>query len=450
MSDWLEAERHVERAHDYYERGKWAEAETELREALSIDPNRADWHFNLGLTLEAAGRYRDAVEALREAHRLNPDDAQVLVLMGVNALRSDDPRGAVEALNAARRLDPERTEPFIHLIEAHARLGNHEEAEVAFYRAIEQEGDHALAYANMAESLMERKLFDRAIYCLREAAALDADLERVHSRLAHAYAQTGRHERARQLYLRELRNNPGDIDTLLDLGCLLVDMNRFAEAGEKFRRVLELESDNVDAHFYLGELAVRQQRFKEAIASLRLVLRLEPEYAEARRRLARLLVMQGELPEARRLLRRELRGFRAHADDFDAPVLRELGEMLLDVRLAREAVPVFQRLTELAPDDAAAWHSLSVAHFQSGDRLHGIDAARRALRLAPDHLAALHNLALALMHEGQWARAWSYLRRALAIDREDHALRRLRLALRVHRLARWVHAVAEKVLGRTA
>ena len=102
-------------------------------------------------------------------------------------------------------MEPERAEPYIHLIEASARIGEHDRAEEMFYRALQLEGDHALAYANVAESLMDREQFERAAYCLREAASLDPHLPRVHARLAAACSRTGRHERARQLYLRELR-----------------------------------------------------------------------------------------------------------------------------------------------------------------------------------------------------------------------------------------------------
>ncbi|MCA9307779.1 MAG: tetratricopeptide repeat protein, partial [Phycisphaerales bacterium] len=192
----------------------------------------------------------------------------------------------------------------------------HDQAEVMFYQALQYEGDHALAYSSIAESLLDRRDFDRAIYCFREAAAIDPALPRVHARLAFAYAETGRQERARQLYLRELRDHPGDIDTLLDLGCLLLDMNRLGEASEKFRRVLELESDNPDAHFHLGELALRRRNLRDAHAAFRLVIRLDPTYPEARRRLASLLLDENEVGEARKHLRRELREFRRNPSEF--------------------------------------------------------------------------------------------------------------------------------------
>ncbi len=39
MSEWLDAEAHADLALEMYERGRLAEAEAELRKALSLNPN---------------------------------------------------------------------------------------------------------------------------------------------------------------------------------------------------------------------------------------------------------------------------------------------------------------------------------------------------------------------------------------------------------------------------
>src|SRR3989442_14446633 len=86
MSEWFDAEQHVERAHEHFEAGRWEDAESELRLALSMNPQQAEWHFNLGLTLDAAGRHIDAATSFRSAAELNPEDAQPLIMTGVSHL----------------------------------------------------------------------------------------------------------------------------------------------------------------------------------------------------------------------------------------------------------------------------------------------------------------------------------------------------------------------------
>lgn len=432
MNDWIDAEQHVERAHEHYQAGRWDQAESELRAAIALHPERAEWHFNLGLTLESAGRFEDAIEAYSAVHSLTPDDANVLLLLGVNCLRIEQPRRAARWFERASAADPDQPEPFIHLIEAYAQIGNHDKAEECFYRAIQLPGDHHLAYANIGESLMTRELYELAASSFRDAARRNPQLPRIHARLAAATAAVGRLEQAREMYYRELRSSPGDVQSLLELGCLLIDMGLLAEAAEKLRRVLEIDPKQTDAYFHLGEIASRQRRPAEAQAAFRKALELDREHPEVRRRLASIALREGNLSEARRLLRGDLRRFRGSAAAFIDDELDELANLLLDARLWRDAAAVFSALAERRPNDPAVIHGLSVALLTAGDRQAGMAACRRALRLDASHLPALHNMALACIEEKDWPRAKYFLAQAQRLDPDDAGLRRLRLSLRVH------------------
>ena len=474
MNDWFEAEQHVERAHELYEAGRWDEAERELRHALSLNPYQIEWHFNLGLTLEAAGRHADAADALLKANELKPDDAPTQLLIGHNLLRAGQAERSLAWFERVERLaasdrdedvdaapadadsddegaaggarDPHAgpaAQAAVYRVEALTELARHDDAELVFYMAQQAWPENAELYAAMADSLTDRKLYDKAIWCLREAARLDADLPRVQARLADVYWRTGRLERARQLYLRELRLDPGDVDTLLDLGELLAEMHRDAEAGEKYHRVLELEPDNPDAHSSLADLAERRGVRDDAIVQLDVVLRLDAAYPGARPRLAGLLMERGlgeDALRAKRLLIAELKAYRAKPESYDAVAADELGQLLLDAGMPSSAASVFERLAETRAGDAAARHHLSVARFQLGQRDQGVRHAREALRLDPRFYPAMHNLAIASIENGHWLRARYWARQALRIAPDDPALRRLRLKLRLHAavgLGRW-------------
>ena len=438
MNDWMDAEHHVERAHELYDAGRWDEAETELRRALFLNPYQAEWHFNLGLTLEAAGRHSDAASAFErcfELHSADSDqDANSALLVGVNLLRSGQPEPALRWLDRAGEIEPMSVAPFVHRVEALGELERLDEAEEAFYLGQQIDPDHAELYASMAQVLALKGDHERSVWCLREAARLDPDLPRVRARLARAYADSGRLERARQLYVRELREDPGDVDTLLDLGELLMDMHRLVESGEKFRRVLEIEPDHPDAHHLLGELAEREGRTADALVQYDVVLRLDPAYPGARRRLAKVMLDRGreeDLPRVRDLLRREMREAsaepKAGAEEFE-----ELGRLMLDAGVPADAIKAYRELLARQPGNHRGHHGMSVALLEVGRTGDGIEEARRALALQPRFVPAMHNLALAHLREHRWVRARYWVRQALRIEPDDPALRRLRLKLRLH------------------
>ncbi len=446
MNDWVDAEQHVERAHEHYDAGRWDDAVTELRRALSLNPYQAEWYFNLGLTLEAAGQNSDAATAFAQCFALHEEhdqpDANSALLSGVNLVRAERPEAALVWFEKALKLEPLNITIFVHRIEALIDLDRHDEAEEVFYLGQQIDPEHGELYSAIAESLTKNGHTDRAVWCLREAARLDPELPRVQARLAAAYSAAGRLERARQLYLRELRTDPGDLDTLLDLGELLMDMHRCTEAGEKFRRVLELEPDHPDAHFLLGELAEQEHRVADALVHYDVVIRLDKEYPAVRQRLARVLQQRGREEDTGRirdLLGRDHRGLLAkNADETvesrkpSIEDLEEVAGLLLDADMPVEAIRVYQALIERRPSNHRAHHGLSVAMLEAERVDEGIAAAKQTLKLQPKFVPAMHNLALAYLRQHQWIRARYWVRQALRIEPDDAPLRRLRVKLRVH------------------
>jgi tetratricopeptide (TPR) repeat protein len=461
MNDWVDAEHHVEKAHEHYDAGRWDEAENELRQALSLNPYQAEWYFNLGLTLEAAGRHTKAAESFTNCYKLHEEhaepDANSALLAGLNLIRASKPEDALSWFEVVSKIEPMNISSFVHRIEALTDLGRHSDAEESFYLAQQIDPDHGELYAAMADSLMESGHNERAVWCLREAARLDPELPRVQARLAKAYSASGRLERARQLYLRELRIDPGDIDTLLDLGELLFDMHRHTEAGEKFRRVLELESDQPDAHFLLGELAEIEQRVPDALVHYDVVLRLDKSYPGVRRRLARVLFQRNRDEDLHRIRDLLLVDHRAMVtgtitakinDQLENKIpakeltqrqlvtrleeLDELGRLLLDAEMIKESIRVYTEMITLHPANHRAQHGLSVAMLEANQLDEGIAAAKRALEFQPRFIPAMHNLALAYLRQRQWIRARYWVRQASRVDPDDPSLRRLRLKLRFH------------------
>ncbi|MHC4428143.1 MAG: tetratricopeptide repeat protein [Planctomycetota bacterium] len=444
MSSWFDAEDHADRALEMYERGRWAEAEAELRKALALNPDQPEWHFNLGLTLEAAQREREALACYERSVVLMPGQLDPLLAAGIVANRLGHYDRAVDWLGQAIRIDNQCESAYAHQIEGYVRLGRHEEAETTFYlaqQALEDRSAHCLAM--IAESLIARGQYERAEWCLWEAIRIDPALPRLRARLGAVYSATGRARKALQLYLRDLRDDPGNIDTLLDYGEALVELGRLPEAAEKFRRVLELEPANVDAHFRLGQIALQAGRSEQAHLEFELVLKLDPRYPQIRSSLASALLRRGRLDDARKHLRDEVAGLDTNGEDdefaepAEGPDMAGLGALLLEGELFTEAAEVFERAVRDDAADPELWRKLALARYRCGDRDGGITASRRALRLDPRCVISMHNLALAALEEGRYRTAAGWISRGRRIDRHDEELGRLRLRLWWLRLARF-------------
>lgn len=470
MSDWFDAESHADRALDMYDRGRWAEAESELRKALSLHPDQAEWHYNLGLTLEASGRDIEALASYERVIELLPDQVEPLVAAGVVCHRLRRYKRALWWLDQALTMSPTNASAYAHKIATLVRLEDHDEAEATFYMAQQALSDpcpHCLAA--VAESLIEREQFDRAGWCLREALRIEPSMPRLRARLALVLGASGKPHRALQMYMRDLRDDPGNIDTLLDCGELLIDLGRLAEAAEKFRRVLELEPANVDAHFRLGEVAMTSGRTEQASLEFELVLKLDSQYPAARLSLAEAMLARGRVEPARECLGDELEAWTRSTEGGDEATARRaspehvrsagsaagpsagsagstpggaagaigdldrFGQLLLEAGMPAEAVAVFERLVSAAapagggPEQVGLLRRLAIARFRSGDTQGGVSASRRVLRFDPACVSSIHNLALAALRAGQLRIAAGWIARGLRVDRHDAELRRLRM-----------------------
>ena len=442
MSEWLDAESHADRALEMFERGQWAEAESELRKALSLNPDQAEWHYNLGLTLEAAARDHEALACYERAIELMPQHVEPLHAAGVVCRRLERHAQAVKWFDRALALDAKNEAAYAQKIDALVRLGQVDDAITTFYLA-QQATDQpsATCFAAVAEALIEKGEWPRAAWCLREALRIQPQMPRLRARLAFVLSRMGKPQQALQMYLGGLRDDPGNLDTLLDYGELLVELGRLSEASEKFRRVLEIEPANVDAHFRLGQIALDSGRFEQAHLEFELVLKLDGTFPGIRQSLAMSLLRRDHTASARRVLRDELDAweqddaFEEAAEPTSGLVIggrifdewMHFGRLLLDAGMPVEAGRVLGHVMPHRSDDPTLLRLVAVARFRGGDVDGGVTAARRALRFDPTCVVSMHNLALTALNAGQIQVAAGWVARGLRVNRHDVDLRRLRM-----------------------
>jgi tetratricopeptide (TPR) repeat protein len=116
-------------ADEFYERGCELEetdpatAETFYREALTLDPTRADTHVNLGRLLHERGEFAAAAEEYRIALRSRPEDATAAFNLGVALEDLGKDLDAADAYEKATSLDPDHADAYFNLAGVCERVG---------------------------------------------------------------------------------------------------------------------------------------------------------------------------------------------------------------------------------------------------------------------------------------------------------------------------------------
>ena len=435
MNEWIEAEQRVERAHQMYRSGRWEEALRELRAALEIQPEQGEWHFNMGLTLEALGRHTQAAGCYRRAAERCSHQPDIFNHLGAACLRAGRAGEAIEAFEQAARLDPASQTPYVYRIEAYRQLGDHDNAETMFYAACQIDDAHPRTYLLMAQSLLDRGMAQRAIACLERVKQLDRRDPDLHAHLGEAYRMQGDLERARREYARQVRLFPTDAMALLELGRVLAELGEPIEAAVQLRRAAELDGGCADAHFELGRIALEADHSDAAQLEFEAVLRLDPAYRGAHQNLAVIALRRQQTRQARRHLAAELALLHVEPAG-DRQDVEELSSLLMDAGMQRESMVLLRDLVDRAPGDAELWHQLAAACFLAGELAAGLRYGRRAVGCDEQHLPAIQNMVVAHLRLAELGRARYWLTRAQQIDPEDPLTRQLRGQL-------WVRGVAK-------
>jgi tetratricopeptide (TPR) repeat protein len=440
MSSWQDAEQHADRALEMFERGRWAEAETELRKALVIDPDQGDWHFNLGLTLERIGRDGEALSSYEHASRLLVDSIDPQLAAASTCLRLERFKDSIRWVEKALALQSSVEPAWAMLVDANAAIGNHDAAETAFYMAQDAlEEPSANVLVAMSGSLLSRSLFERAVWCAREALKIDAQVAGGRLRLASTLVASGQGQQASQILLQELREDPGNVQALLLHADVLAESGRKNEALIRLHRVLELEPANVDAHIRAGRFAIEEQRWEEAFIAWGLVRRLDPSHPTACLHLAQTLLAMHRPTAAKPLLQEYVDRMddRKSVEEtiFIAELLLASGEPSVASTLLETLRP---SLSDEHPMKVKCLRLLALSMFTMGNVDDGAAISRKVLRFDPNCIASIHNLALASVKNNRYRAAWGWVRRGLSVDPLDNDLRRLRSRLILEGLVKFV------------
>ena len=225
---------------------------------------------------------------------------------------------------------------------------------------------------------------------------------------------------------------------LMQLGTLLIEMDRFPEAREKFHRVLEQDPTMAEAHLHLGELALMEGQLESASSEFEMTQRLDPDRPGVPLGLAKIAIRRNRADLARHFVQAELQ-----REGHNPLQIIELASLLIDLRLPLQAVKLLTPLIDDSDerfamlDDRLATAMLyrGVAWILMGKTEAGIGQCRQAVKLVPDNLLAMQNLILAHLNQGQIKRSAYWLRRATCLKPDDPVLRKLKSRLWRARIA---------------
>ncbi len=424
MNDWFEAEQRVERAQQLSESHCFAEALAELEVALAINPNNALWQAQRGFLLEELDRSVEAIDAYEKSLLLEPGDQDVSLALGAALTNSGRFARALEVLEGLARLYPDLEPAYCNRIQVYAELGRHEQAEEMFYLAQDLDDACPHCFFHMGGSLFAQGRIDRAIFCWERVLELEPSYIGVNRRIAQGHYAKGELGQAREYFIRELRDDPGNTNLLFELGDLALELGQLSVAAAKYEQIIELDPRHGPAHLALGSVLLQMGKTESALVCLESAAsfsRPEDDLRDLDARTGEALLRLGRHAEARRYLERAV-----ELAPGDAGLVTLLGDVLLGINRTTAAADCYRRALAIDANHAVAHHKLALTLIVAGRPADALRHDLHALRSRTGYGDAMHSASLAMLELGRWGDARRMLDQMLLNDPDNADLLRLR------------------------
>jgi tetratricopeptide (TPR) repeat protein len=265
---------------------------------------------------------------------------------------------------------------------------------------------------------------DRALACLRRAAALAGGEFVPHLRLAEALLLRDQQTEAEQEFRQTLKLHPGNPRAILGLGRIALQRGQMQESLSQLLMAADNPVSRQAAHATMAEVYRRMRDDEAAARTLERTRTLPPDppwpdplLREAQSRAtgasqrldrARALWKAGNVNGSMTLIQENLR-----KQPRDADALALLGAILFDQQNRPAAKIALEEAVRLNPGDGASHLLLGGLHFQEKRLDAAAEAFAKAAKLMPASSEAAFNLSQCLQQKGDRAGAIAVLRTGL-------------------------------------
>jgi TolB-like protein/Flp pilus assembly protein TadD/DNA-binding winged helix-turn-helix (wHTH) protein len=301
-------------------------------------------------------------------------------------------------------------------------------AEQMFHDAIAIDPNFAPAYAGLCEryttgyeSSRDAALATKAEASCKRALEIDGTLREVEMGLAHLYLVTGRAAQATTILHSIIRKDPTDADAYIGLADAYEGQHHTGEAEIAYYRAVEAEPTYAAAQTALGNFLFQHGRAAAAVSHYRRVTEFAPASPTAFNNLGAALMMSGDFQGAATAFDQSLKLAPSRsAYSNSASVYYFLGRF-------DDAVRLYRRGTELAPEDHRVWGNLADALYQvktsrpeaARDYQHAATLAEGRVSVNAKDATTWMQLAYYYTRLGETSRSIPCRARALALGEDD-------------------------------
>ncbi|MDP9038257.1 MAG: tetratricopeptide repeat protein [Acidobacteriota bacterium] len=382
-------QKYLQSGKQYEDAGKYKEATIQFSNALKVDKNYADAHYELAKTYLKMGNAMQGYSQLRAAVELAPTNLAARIDLGNVYLSA---RAWDRAENEAKTVlatNPNYADAYALLAGVAQGRGNTAAAIENINRALAIDPNKSNYHT--ASALLKAGTPGNEVAAeeeLRKAASLDAKSPTPHVVLAGLLERKGDVAGAEQQYLTAVNIKPEDLQLRTALAGLYFRQGNKEKAEQTLRDFLDKQPDNQQAAQMLSDYYARTGQMDRATSTFADLSSKHPKSFSLKLTYARLLTDKKDFAKANQVAA-ELT--KSDGGNPEVQVLNAV--LLLNTGKVNEALALLQKATKDSPNNIQTQLLLGRVAAAKGDTATAETSYRAAAKLNPGSLEAQSGLA---------------------------------------------------------
>jgi tetratricopeptide (TPR) repeat protein len=382
-------QKYLESGKRYSAEGKYGEAVIQFSNALKVDKNYTDAHFELAQAYVHLGQFGAAYGELARTVDLQPTNYKARIDLGKLLLaggRTDDAQLQADAVMAAQ---PNNPDVHAMLSAIAVRRGQKDQALVEIQRALDLEPSRATFHEDLAllqtgDPTKASSVEDE----LKKSVALDPKSVNAKLLLAAFYIKNNRWPEAEQLSRDAIAADPKSLSARAALAQVFLKQSDQANAEEVLRQASKDLADNPQGVRLLADYYAGSGQMDKAKAEFSRLAAKYPKNASVQKGYIRILLQVKDYATARTVVADLMKN-----SSKDPEVAALNGIVLLNDGKTTEAVNALLAGAKNFPKDAFIQYWLGKAALAKGDSALAEKSFRQAAELNPTALGAQEALA---------------------------------------------------------
>jgi len=322
------------------------------KKVIELDANRDDAYYGLGLVYINMRRFQEAIPSLEKAVQLNLDHKDAYLYLGNAYEELKDFAKAAEFYEKYVNLKPERPgQAYGRLGLCKFEIGDFGAAVTAFQEALKENPQDTMINNRLAQALQKSGQYEKAEEVYRLLAQLSPEYAANYYRtILKMYDDARMNEKAIEIAKQIVEMNPGDADSLFNLGLMYTKQKKYNEAIETYKKIIEIRPNSEFAYANLGQIYIELNQWNKVIEVFDKYVDIVPDNADA-----------------------------WHAIGVSYMKLKKFG-LALDPLL---------KAIELRPDFGVAYFNLAITYLNLKDNASAREVYRKLLKIDPSRAADL-------------------------------------------------------------